>query len=339
MEKSKDHVRHCLLYGFQQHHSARAAAGNICRYVGRGLISYVTASRWFNRFKGRDYSLEDQPRSGRPVEVDLDRLETLIESDPRHNTRCLAFMLGCSQSTIERHLVELGFRSILNVWVPYDLTVSQKNQRMDICTSLLSKKRNFGWLDNLITGDEKWVLYINNYRQRSWVRGDQRPEPTPKPGPHPKKIMLSVWWGVRGIAHWELLPHKTTITTEFYFHQLDRLKAKLESMRPQQSKVYFLHDNARPHVALSTRKKLLSFGWDILPHPPYSPDLAPTDYYLFRTLSNSLRDQVFSNDDDLRANIDEFFSSCSQEFYSTGIHSLPERWRRVVDNDGTYILD
>ncbi|KZC12008.1 Histone-lysine N-methyltransferase SETMAR [Dufourea novaeangliae] len=50
----------------------------------------------------------------------------------------------------------------------------------------------------------------------------------------------------------------------------------------------FLYVNARPHTSLVTRQKLLELGWDVLPHPVYSPDMVPSDYHLFRSLQNSL---------------------------------------------------
>ncbi|KAG5309958.1 SETMR methyltransferase, partial [Acromyrmex insinuator] len=46
--------------------------------------------------------------------------------------------------------------------------------------------------------------------------------------------------------------------------------------------VVFHHDNARPHISLMTRQKLRELGWEVLMHPPYSPDLALSDYHLFR---------------------------------------------------------
>lgn len=124
-----------------------------------------------------------------------------------------------------------------------------------------------------------------------------------------------------------------------YCNQLDNLKRKLEIDRPGQGKVYFLHDNARPHVAKSTRKKLIDFGWEILPHPPYSPDLAPTDYHLFRSLSNSLRGKIFEEESDIIKYLANFFDSQPKEFYTRGIYSLPTRWQEVVDRDGEYIID
>src|SRR5689334_13316851 len=108
--------------------------------------------------------------------------------------------------------------------------------------------------------------------------------------------MLSVWWDVYGVVYWELHPPNTTINANIYCAQLERLKAEIQKNRPQHDKIYFLHDNARPHIAKVTRKKLLEFGWKILPHPAYSPDLARTDYHLFRSLSNSLRNKIFAEE-------------------------------------------
>ena len=46
----------------------------------------------------------------------------------------------------------------------------------------------------------------------------------------------------------------------------------------------YMHDNARPHTAKSTCLKLIEMGWEILPHPPYSPDISPCNYHFFRAL-------------------------------------------------------
>ena len=146
--------------------------------------------------------------------------------------------------------------------------------------------------------------------------------------------MLSVWWNMKGVIHWELLPENTTVTAEVYCQQLDRVAAKLQG---KQDRVFFLHDNARPHVARSSRQKLMEFAWTVLPHAPYSPDLAPTDYHLFRSLANFLDKKIFANDDELKEHLGQFFNQKSEEFYKRGIMSLPDRWRKVADNNGLYI--
>ena len=79
-------------------------------------------------------------------------------------------------------------------------------------------------------------------------------------------------------------------------------------------------------------KKLGELGWSVLPYPPYSTDLVPTEYHFFRALSDSLRDMYFSQTSDLKEWLREYFDSKPSKFYADGIHELPIRWQQVVDN-------
>ena len=90
---------------------------------------------------------------------------------------------------------------------------------------------------------------------------------------------------------------------------------QLKKSGPNRKGVVFHHDNARPHTFLVTRQKLLELGWDVLPHPPYSPDLAPSDYFLFRSLQNSLNAKNFNNDDDIKSYLIHFFANKNHKFY------------------------
>lgn len=241
MDKSKTHIRHCLLYEFESGHREKEAHQNINKWIGDGLISKSRVYTIFKRFKEGDYTLEDKQRPGRPVELNLEQLKTLITQDPRLTTRCLASILGCSHTTIQHHL---GLVSKLDVYVPRDLTPTQLNQRADTCANLLSLHRTQFWMDDIITGDEKWVLYVNHSRKRSWVEKSQEPMQTPKDKIHHKKIMLSVWWNIRGIVYWDILPHNTNVNATVYCSQIENVKAKLDEVTPKIENVYFLHDNA-----------------------------------------------------------------------------------------------
>jgi histone-lysine N-methyltransferase SETMAR len=79
--------------------------------------------------------------------------------------------------------------------------------------------------------------------------------------------------------------------------------------------------------------------WEILPHPPYSPALAPSDYHLFRSLSNSLRGVSFNNDAGLQNWLDEFFTAKPADFFKRGIGNLPERCEAAVNNRAEHIID
>jgi transposase len=70
---------------------------------------------------------------------------------------------------------------------------------------------------------------------------------------------------------------------------------------PKDSWVPLLHDNARPHSDTATLNLLNSWGWEILPHPPYSPDLAPSDFHLvFPKMKKHLRGQRFRSNEDVQ---------------------------------------
>lgn len=336
---SKPYIRGCLLYDFKSGVSGSESTRRINAAFGEGTMSVSTANAWFQRFRAGDESLEDLPRSGRPSDFDEDQLRAVVEADPHLTTREIAAQLGVSQSTIVARLRSIGKVCKLDKWVPHQLSDFDRQRRAEAATSLLSFRRTTGWLDSIVTGDEKWVLYVNEKRRRSWVDADSQPQQQPKPGLHPRKVMLCVWWDVRGVVYYELLPRNTTITAEVYCTQLQKVAEKHKQLRPGHGRVRFLHDNARPHTAKMTRQKLLDLGWEVLPHPAYSPDLAPTDYHLFASLSNALQNQAFVDDDDLDHWLRDFFSSKPEQFYRDGIQSLPQKWQKVIDCDGDYFDD
>ena len=121
--------------------------------------------------------------------------------------------------------------------------------------------------------------------------------------------------------------------------KLYKINSQIEIERPELRKIYLLHDRTRPYVALLARKKLMQLGWNLLPHPPYYPDLAPKDYHLFRAMRNSLRDKTFEKEEDVKTYLDDFYDSKHEKFYQEGIESMRDRWRWVVDNKGQYFID
>ena len=113
--------------------------------------------------------------------------------------------------------------------------------------------------------------------------------------------MLSVCWDFEGIIYYELLRPNTTIDSKLYCEQLQNLKVALQANRPERRKVRLLHDNAKAHTSKITRQKLEEFWWEVLPHPPYSPDLAPSDYHLFRSLRSHLVKKQFDDQAQLKS--------------------------------------
>lgn len=343
MDSQKLHFRHCMLFLFKQGKNASQAAIDICLVYGENAVTARVCQKWFARFREGDFDLEDRERAGRPPELVSDDLEALLDENPRQSTRELGDKLNFNHSTILRRLHEIGKTQKLGKWVPYKLSENSKAQRLNICISLLTKfeKKDFLW--KIVTGDEKWIFFDNPHNQKQWLSPGQAGIQTPLPNIHGSKVMLCVWWDIKGLLYYELLEEKQTVKAALYSEQLRRLSEKITQKRPWNGqgtrKITLLHDNARPHIAVQVKNTIKDLGWDLLPHAAYSPDLAPTDYHLFRSLEHSLRNKSFANCQEVRKHLNSFFESKPASFYRDGIRKLPERWQKVIDEQGNYFED
>lgn len=333
MQLTDEQIRLLVMHEWRAGLNGLEVTKRINEIWGEGTVGKTMVYKWIKKFKDGDENLEDQPRLGRPREIDRQAVLEAIEEAPSLTTRMLADDFECDQWTIVRVLEELGKVWKKTRWVPHELTNAQKQNRVNAAQTLLNRQRRTPFLDNLITGDEKWVSFKNPDHQHEWLSPGQKPSATPKKDFRQEKAMLCVFWSCHGIVHWELLAQDRTVKSELYCQQLDRVNQALGRRRGQ---FVFLDDNARPHRSRMTNAKVASLGWDRLDHPPYSPDLAPSDFHLFRSLEQFLRGVQFNNMREMRETLQGFFDSKSQEFYRRGIFKLIEKWEEVIEVDGEY---
>jgi histone-lysine N-methyltransferase SETMAR len=120
----------------------------------------------------------------------------------------------------------------------------------------------------------------------------------------PVKVMATVSWDVHGVVLADFTPPGSTINAAAYQESLKRLKEAIRCKRAvlltKGLGVLLLHDNARPHSAAATVNILNSWGWKILTHTPYSPDLAPSNFHLFPNMKQHLRGQHFHSNEDVQ---------------------------------------
>lgn len=332
------HLRHCLLFQFHASKNASQAHIAICQVYGDGVLNYRTCLKWFQRFEAGEFDLEDKERSGRPLEPIDEKLNALLEENPCQSTRELANQLNISHTSVSNHLHRMGKIIKLGKWIPHQLTETNIINRFNTCLFLLAKYQKKDFLWKLITGDEKWIFFENPHNNKAYLDPGQTPPQVSKRDIHGKKVMLCVWWDTKGIIYYELLEPNQTVNADRYSSQLRRLSGALDIQRPYNGhgrrKVILQHDNARPHVAKLTKDTILELGWEVLPHPAYSPDLAPSDYYLFRSLQHSLAGQSFKNREEVKKHLDDFFAGHDPRWYREGIRKLPEKWSKVIANDG-----
>jgi hypothetical protein len=98
-----------------------------------------------------------------------------------------------------------------------------------------------------------------------------------------------------------------------------------------------LHDNARPHTAAHTVNTLRALKFEVLKHPPYSPDLVPSDFHLFGSMKEHLRGQKFADENEVMEAVQSWLKAMPKSFFLESIHKLVDRWTKCVATQGDYV--
>ena len=147
--------------------------------------------------------------------------------------------------------------------------------------------------------------------------------------------MLTIFWNSRGIVHMDFADRRERLNSEYYCSQIRAARQAIR--KPRNQNLHLLHDNAPIHTAAMSDTAILDSDFHVLPHPPYSPDLAPSDFYLFRHLKHHLRGNRFEDKAEVRDAVMNFFNSKSSDFFQEAFLELPSRWTKCVEREGGYI--
>lgn len=229
-------------------------------------------------------------------------------------------------------------------WVPKLLAPEQKDERVRQCGALLFLKEEYGeeFWQRIVTTDETWLPYYNpetKAQSMTWVKKGEKPPVKAKSAPSVGKVMVTVFWDCEGLIEISYLPPGQTINADYYIAQLDHLHQALKSERPGKlhRRILLQHDNARPHTARKTLAAIRDKNWELLPHPPYSPDLAPSDFWLFGPMKNALRGKRYEGLKEIQSDVKKWFRGQDKDWFAEGIRSLTKRWEKCIDNGGDYV--
>ena len=177
-----------------------------------------------------------------------------------------------------------GMRKLTARWVPKSLSDEQMATRVSVCSALLKRFRSKNdFLLRLVTVDEIWVHYYepeNKAHSRQlivpWSPRPKRFKTQPSAG----RVMATVFWDGQGVIMLDFLPRRSIITGVYYANLLDQLRAAVRGKRRGKllKIVLLLQDNARVHTCKVAMDAVERNGYEIIPHPAYSPDLATPSY-------------------------------------------------------------
>ncbi|XP_044753550.1 histone-lysine N-methyltransferase SETMAR-like [Coccinella septempunctata] len=278
--------------------------------------SMTTIRYWFNEFKRGRTSVFDEGRSGRPKEVTTEdmviKIHDIVLADRRVKIKKIAEMVDMPYERVHNILHQhLKMKKLSTRWVPRLLTVDQKRNRVTTskeCLHLFKANTN-QFLRRFVTVDETWIHHYTpetKEQSKQWTSPGERAPKKAKAVPSAGKVMDTVFWYSQGIILIDYLENGKTITGQYNSELLDRFDAAFKEKRtlPYRKKLLFHHDNAPAHSSAVATEKLVELGYELLPHPPYLPDLVPCDFI---------------------------------SYFLQGIKKLEYRWAKCIQLKGDYV--
>ena len=303
---------------------------------------------WFKRFQEGRASVDEVPRPGRhSTSTDdghVQMVRHVIRANRRLTVREVAEEVDISVGSCHQILTEkLQMRRVSAKFVPRLLTNDQKENRVQISQELLTNASgNYNFLKNIITGDETWVYGYDvetKMQSSQWVgKGSPRPKKA-RMCRSKIKVMLTVFFYWKGIVHHEFVPAGQMVNQHLYVKVLTRLREAVRRKRPVlwTNKIWMLHhDNAPAHSVLLILNYLAKHQTSIVPHPPYSPDLAQADFFSISKLKTPLKGRRFLTIETIQENATKGLHSITENAFQEAFQQWQKRWERCIDSSEDY---
>ncbi|KAL6732310.1 hypothetical protein Aduo_003084 [Ancylostoma duodenale] len=268
-------------------------------------------------------------------------IKSLMEADPTKSISELARELKISSKAVVSYLHNSSASTEKEVgrWVPDERTLQC---RVEICSSLLLRNIRDPFLDRIVVYGEKWIYFENRKRATVWL-DDAVPICSESAGGQSgEKVLLTMWWTSIGMIHYQFVHGGRPMSDDKFLRMITNMYRKLECKQPglvselDVKGLFLLCDNPRPYTSLKSTLRLHQYRFEVLPHPPQSPDLLPSNYHVFRHLNCDLAGKNFYTEAEVERAFLSFIASRKPEFFSDGLAELALRWRKCVSSKGGY---
>jgi len=220
------------------------------------------------------------------------------------------------------------------------LSDEMKAEGVRISQELLEcfEKEDEDFLKKIITGDETWVHHYDPENKRQSMEYRLK-EYSHKESPQPKKfktqasagkVMLTGFWNSERVIIAGFLEIETTTSSEHYIETLTALKRRIKRIGIR-NETLLQHDHIRPHTTAATRDAIQCLDFSVLLHPPYSPDLAPSDFHLFQKLKEHLKGQCFGCDEEMKSVVRKWCQKQTTNFFKDRFQKLVQRWWKCIE--------
>ncbi|UYV77660.1 hypothetical protein LAZ67_15001843 [Cordylochernes scorpioides] len=289
---------------------------NIYEAFGDAALSRSRTFEWLLSFlKGREKVNDDQ-HTGRPRSLRCEKnklkKEELIKYNRRFSIKDLSSETGLSVGLCHQIVTkDLDMIRTSSKFIPRILTEEQKEYDPE------TKRQSSQWIE----------------------RGESKPKKARFTKSKVKTLLVTFFY-INGLVHHEFIPFGRTINQEVYLGITRRLREAVRLKRPErwQKDDWILHvDNARPRTAHVILQFLAKHSTIQIPHPPYSPDLAPNDFFFYPKLKMKLKGRKFDNVDMIQAKSKATLRNLSKSAFISCFDNWNKRWKnRCIEAGGAY---
>lgn len=316
---------------------------------GRAAYSQATIYRWMKNFQTGRAKVNDLPRSGKPRSAQsplkVDECDRIIKNDRRIGVHRLSKTLSISYgATFNLLHKDLQLTKRAGKLVPHELNAFQRRKRLMVCQDMVENfERDGHCLNWVVTTDESYFHVYeprSKYENMQWLaKGQNRPQ-IPMRERSTAKVLMVPFFDSKGLIHREFFRDQT-MDQDLFYNVLKRAKQSIFIRRGPRVRHnfenYLLHmDNAGPHRSYLVKGYLRVNDWNRMPHPAYSPDLSPCDFFLFPILKRKLRGHNFHNVDHLQDAIDTEVGLIIKEQWANCFKDWIRRCRKCIQFGGAY---
>ena len=191
-------------------------------------------------------------------------------------------------------------------------------------------------LDALVTCEESWIYCydLETKRQSSqWKHaGSARPKKA-RQSKSTHKLLMILFFDSTGMIYMHWVPTGQTVNKEDYFEVLREFRKRFRRKRPALFKSvqwHFHQDNTPVHNSILVTDYLTKMGIKTVPHPPYSTDLAPCDFWLFPKLKEKLRGCCYETIEEMKEAVTKVIGTLTQEDFHGAFQKFLEQYNKCI---------
>ena len=304
-------------------------------------VSYPTVTRYLR--EGRLALKESTEEKNSILITDHTKENAIMEflkDEPHASVRTIAKTLRIPRSTVHYTLTRvLGWKIKHLRWIPHNLNFDQIQNRIEKSKKLLDmlEKAFHERYDMVITLDESW-FYLQYDYETIWINAADDPPTRAKRMISSKKIFITVVWRPSGVLLVDRLPNGMKFNSKYMVSNiLTPLYENLEDEINKSTRRLIIHmDNAKPHRGKIVDEFLESHRLRKAPQPEYSPDVAPSDFFLFGYVKKQLEGCHYDSEDELYDDVVKILMSISPDVLKSAYNSWIKRLKGLIHSKGVY---